>query len=142
MVNVYYQKHIAATPLALRDTLLDHQNLGDFFNATFNVVVPENSREICGGKGCIREVTILGVCFREQVVHADDEYIEYKVLNDFPVKQHKGVISFTPHENSTLVSYRITCSAPWYLPNWLLQRLLQRDIEQCLNKLGARFDPR
>ena len=31
MVDVYYQKNIAATPKELRDTLLEHQNLSDFF---------------------------------------------------------------------------------------------------------------
>lgn len=141
MVNVYYQKNIATTPRALRDTLLDHQNLSDFFNASFKVIQPEDDNEVGGGKGCVRAVTILGVCFKEQIVHADDQYIEYSVVGDFPVKQHTGVITFTAHENHTQVSYRITCRAPWYLPAWLLERLLQNDVEQCLNKLGARFDP-
>lgn len=142
MVDVYYQKNIAATPKELRDTLLDHQNLSDFFNASFKVLKAENDNEISGGKGCVREVTILGVRFKEEIIHADTNGIEYRVVDDFPVKAHRGVIAFTQQENSTNVSYRITCRAPWYIPNWLLTRLLQNDIEQCLDKLGARFDPR
>lgn len=142
MVNVHYKKNIAATSIQLRDTLLNHQHLSDFFNASFSVLKKENSGEITGGKGCVREVTILGVRFKEEIVHADLTRIEYRVVNNFPVKQHKGLIEFTPHQNTTTVSYRITCAAPWYLPSWLLQRLLQNDIEQCLNKLGARFDSR
>jgi hypothetical protein len=142
MVNVYYQKNIAATPKELRDTLLDHQNLSDFFNASFKVLKAENDNEISGGKGCVREVSILSVRFKEEIIHADTNGIEYRVVDDFPVKAHRGVIAFTQQENSTNVSYRITCRAPWYIPNWLLTRLLQNDIEQCLDKLGARFDPR
>ena len=69
MVNVYYQKNIAATPKELCDTLLDHQNLSDFFNASFKVLKAENDNEISGGKGCVREVTILGVRFKEEIVH-------------------------------------------------------------------------
>ena len=142
MVNVYYQKNIAATPKELRDTLLDHQNLSDFFNASFKVLKAENDNEISGGKGCVREVTILGVRFKEEIVRADANGIEYRVVDDFPVKAHRGAIAFTSQENVTKVSYRITCRAPWYIPSWLLSRLLQNDIEQCLDKLGARFDPR
>ena len=142
MVNVCYQKNIAATPKELCDTLLDHQNLSDFFNASFKVLKAENDNEISGGKGCVREVTILSVRFKEEIIHADTNGIEYRVVDDFPVKAHRGVIAFTQQENSTNVSYRITCRAPWYIPSWLLSRLLQNDIEQCLDKLGARFDPR
>mgnify|MGYP000253332752 CR=1 FL=1 len=142
MVDVYYQKNIATTPKELCDTLLDHQNLSDFFNASFKVLKAENDNEISGGKGCVREVTILSVRFKEEIIHADTNGIEYRVVDDFPVKAHRGVIAFTQQENSTNVSYRITCRAPWYIPNWLLTRLLQNDIEQCLDKLGVRFDPR
>ncbi|TKB03214.1 SRPBCC family protein [Alteromonas portus] len=142
MVDVYYQKYIAATPQELRDTLLAHQNLSDFFNASFKVLKAENDNEVSGGKGCVREVTILGVRFKEEIVHADTNGIEYRVVDDFPVTAHRGTIAFTRRENATKVSYRITCRAPWYIPNWLLSRLLQNDIEQCLDKLGARFDPR
>jgi len=142
MVDVYYQKNIAATPKELRDTLLDHQNLSDFFNASFKVLKAENDNEISGGKGCVREVSILSVRFKEEIIHADTNGIEYRVVDDFPVKAHRGVIAFTQQENSTNVSYRITCRAPWYIPSWLLSRLLQNDIEQCLDTLGARFDPR
>ena len=95
MVNVYYQKYIATTPRALRDTLLDHQNLSDFFNASFKVLQPEDDNEVSGGKGCVRAVTILGVCFKEKIVHADDQYIEYTVVGDFPVKQHTGLLTYS-----------------------------------------------
>ena len=142
MVSVYYQKNINVTPQVLRDTLLDHPNLSDLFDASFKVLKTENDGEISGGVGCVREVSILGVRFKEEIVHADTNGIEYRVVDDFPVKAHRGVIAFTPQENTVNVSYRITCRAPWYMPSWLLTRLLQHDIEQCLNKLGARFDPR
>lgn len=111
MVDVYYQKNIAATPKELCDTLLDHQNLSDFFNASFKVLKAENDNEISGGKGCVREVTILSVRFKEEIIHADTNGIEYRVVDDFPVKAHRGVIAFTQQENSTNVSYRITCRA-------------------------------
>ena len=142
MVNVHYQRIINATPQVLRDTLLDHQSLSDFFNASFKVLRVENDGEVSGGVGSVREVNILGVRFKEEIVKADTDGIEYRVVDDFPVKDHRGVIRFFAQDSLTKVSYRIRCCTPWYIPNWLLTRLLQNDVEQCLNKLGARFDPR
>lgn len=142
MVNVHYQRVINATPQVLRDTLLNHQSLSDFFNATFKVLKVENDGEVSGGVGCVREVCILGIRFKEEIVKADTDGIEYRVVDDFPVKDHRGVIRFFAQGSLTKVSYRISCCAPWYIPNGLLTRLLQKDVEQCLSKLGARFDPR
>ena len=142
MVNVFYQKNIAATPQELCAILLDHPNLSNFFNASFKVLKAENDNEVSGGKGCVREVTILCVRFKEEIVHADTNGIEYRVVDDFPVKAHRGVIAFKAQGSRTTVSYRITCRTPWHIPNWLLARLLQNDVAQCLNKLGARFDSR
>ncbi|AXT39394.1 SRPBCC family protein [Alteromonas sp. BL110] len=140
MVNVHYQRIINATPQVLRDTLLDHQNLSDFFNASFKVLKDENDGEVSGGVGCVREVSILGVRFKEEIVKADTSGIDYRVVDDFPVHAHRGSIRFSAQGSLTKVFYRISCCAPWYMPNWLLTRMLQNDIEQCLDKLGARFD--
>lgn len=145
MVHIFCQKMIKAQPYELCRMLLDHEHLSDYFNATFKVVKKADAGELRGGKGCVREVKILGVRFLEKIVKADEEEIHYCVLDDFPVKAHSGRICFQREGGSTLVSYTISCEAPWFIPNWLLQKILQRDVEQCLYKLGElgeRFDPR
>ena len=142
MISVRYEKVIAASPQQILTKLLDHGALSDLFNAKFKVIEPANSTEIPGGKGCIRQVSVLGVRFLEQIILADTSGIEYRVLNDYPVKSHQGSIRFTPTKNGTSVHYTISCAAPWYLPERLLTYLLQNDIETCLDKLGVIYDPR
>ena len=142
MISVEYEKVIAASPQQVLTKLLDHNALSDLFNAKFKVIEPAKHTEIAGGEGCIRQVSVLGVRFLEQITHADTSGIEYRVLNEFPVKSHRGSISFTPTTNGTSVHYAISCTAPWFLPERLLTRLLQNDIKKCLEKLGVIYDPR
>lgn len=142
MVKVFYEKLIKACPSELCGVLLDHHNLRDFFNATFKVVKKADIDQPQGGKGCVREVSILGIRFCEKIIKADENGIHYCVVNNFPVKAHAGHIRFQREGNHTLVAYSISCQAPWFIPNRFLQRVLQSDVEQCLHKLGERFDPR
>ncbi|WP_249297152.1 SRPBCC family protein [Pseudoalteromonas phenolica] len=142
MLVVEYQKRITCSTDTLLNTLLDHSNLDRFFNAKFKVLKPANKDEITGGKGCIRQVSILGVCFEEQIIQADQTGICYQVLNDFPVRQHRGEIHFQKTGEHTQISYRIQCQSPWYIPKFVLKAILQKDIQQCLNRLGDMYDPR
>ncbi|TLX47463.1 SRPBCC family protein [Pseudoalteromonas phenolica] len=136
MLVVEYQKQIACSADTLLNALLDHSNLDRFFNAKFKVLKPADKDEITGGKGCIRQVSILYVNFEEQITKADQTGICYQVLNDFPVRQHRGKIHFHKIGEHTQVSYRIQCQSPWYIPKFALKAILQKDIEQCLNRLG------
>ncbi|BFT31266.1 SRPBCC family protein [Alteromonas sp. D210916BOD_24] len=122
--------------------MLDHENLDKLFNASFKVVKSEEPAELKGGVGCVREVKIMGLRFFEEIIRADASEIRYRVLNDFPVKAHLGVIRFLPEEQWTQVHYHIRCKAPWYLPSGLLRHVLMKDIKNCLDKLGAYCDPR
>ncbi|RZQ51695.1 SRPBCC family protein [Pseudoalteromonas phenolica] len=142
MLDVEYQKLIACSTDTLLNALLDHSNLDRFFNAKFKELKPANKDEITGGKGCIRQVSILGISFEEQITQADQTGIYYKVLNDFPVRQHRGEIHFQKTGEHTQVSYRIQCQSPWYIPKFALKAILQKDIQQCLNRLGDMYDPR
>lgn len=142
MLVVEYQKQIACSADTLLNALLDHSNLDRFFNAQFKVLKPANKDEMTGGKGCIRQVSILGVSFEEQITQADHTGICYQVLNDFPVRQHRGEIRFHKTDEHTQVSYRIQCQSPWYIPKFVLKAILQKDIEQCLNRLGDMYAPR
>lgn len=142
MISVNYQKTIKATPDQIFTKLIDHPNLDQLFNAKFEVVKEQNLNEPKGGKGCIRQVSILGVSFLEEIVTANNHEIRYRVLHNFPVKNHLGVISFQAKNHATTVNYTIECQSPWYLPRFLLRKLLSNDIRNCLNKLGAMYDPR
>lgn len=142
MLVVESQKQIACSADTLLNALLDHSNLDRFFNAKFKVLKPADKGEISGGKGCIRQVSILGISFEEQIVQAEQAGICYRVLNDFPVRQHRGEIHFHKIGEHTQVSYRIQCQSPWYIPKFILKSIIQKDIQQCLNRLGDMYAPR
>jgi hypothetical protein len=142
MLVVEYQRQISCSADTLLNTLLDHRNLERFFNAKFKVLKPANKGEVTGGKGCIRQVSILGISFEEQITQADHTGIYYRVLNDFPVHQHRGEIRFHKTDEHTQVAYRIQCQSPWYIPKFVLKAILQKDIQQCLNRLGDMYAPR
>lgn len=142
MISVNYQKAIKATPDQIFTKLIDHPNLDQFFNAKFAVIKEQDGGEPLGGKGCIRQVSIFGVSFLEEIITANKKEIRYRVLNDFPVKNHEGVISFQAQNHATTVNYSIKCQSPWYLPRFILRKVLASDIRNCLDKLGALYDPR
>ncbi|WP_372770035.1 SRPBCC family protein [Pseudoalteromonas sp.] len=142
MISVNYQKAIKATPDQIFTKLIDHPNLDQFFNAKFAVIKEQDDGEPLGGKGCIRKISIFGVSFLEEIIAANEKEIRYRVLNDFPVKNHLGVISFQTQKHNTTVSYCITCQSPWYLPRFILRKVLAKDIRNCLDNLGAMYDPR
>ena len=118
---------------------LDHENLDQFFNAKFRIVKDASQDTLRGGAGCIREVSILGVTFHEEIISADERGIVYRVLGNFPVSKHRGHISFRADQNKTFVSYEIQCKANWYLPSFILTPLLTRDLKNCLQLLKQKY---
>jgi uncharacterized membrane protein len=141
MISVHSKKTVDACLEQVFTKFTDHENLDQLFNAKFKVIRLADCDQPLGGKGCIRQVSIAGVSFQEQIIRADHNAIHYKVLNDFPVKQHLGKISFVAKGQQTEVSYSIECLAPWFLPRFILQKILAKDIQNCLTKLGEKYDP-
>lgn len=143
-MNIFVKQSIPASPEALLQVLLKHENLDRFFNARFSIVHDQDNNEIDGGKGCIREVTTAGLTFQEQILKADDDAIEYRIIGNFVLKNHFGKIVFCPNNNSsaiiTDVEYSIVFQTPWYLPNNLIKHVIERDITKAMDKLKGYFN--
>ncbi|NMP31705.1 SRPBCC family protein [Thalassotalea sp. M1531] len=138
MVNLVQQ--VKAEPEQLLNLLIDHENLSRFFNASFNIVRASQEGEIIGGKGTQRRVTTMGQCFIEEITKADVEGIEYHIVGSRPLKHHRGNITFSPNSQGTLMSYYIEGIAPSYLPSFLVQYLLNRDIQKTMKAIAKHFD--
>lgn len=138
-LTVKQEKYIPTSVENVLSEFLDHDNLSQFFNAKFRVVKLADEKERDGGKGSIREVSISGVTFQEEIVNANAKEIEYRVLGSFPVREHRGTISFESHQNSTFVSYKIRCKTNWYLPRFILEPLLNKDLKKCLAILESKY---
>lgn len=142
MIEINVKHSVVAKPEKIRTLLLAHADLGRFFNAQFKVLTPQNSGEVSGGKGTIREIKMQGILFKEQIITADNSHISYRILGDKPVAHHRGDIYLkanNAHPSLTEVSYHIRCTAPLWLPNFLLAFFIKKDISQALKKIARYF---
>lgn len=142
MIEINVKHSVAATPEQLCILLLAHADLGRFFNAQFEVLTPQDSGEISGGKGTIRQIKMQGTTFKEQIITADNSHISYRILGDKPVAQHRGDIYLKANNTQpslTEISYHIRCIAPLWLPDFILAFFIKKDVSQALKKIASYF---
>lgn len=122
--------------------LLDHNNLGRFFNAKITVTHPQNEGEIVGGKGTIRQIQSGRTAFKEQILSVSPEHISYKIIGKAPVSDHQGDIYLTEKVNTetglvnTHLHYIITCKGPKWIPDFIVKFIIEKDIKQAIKKLA------
>ena len=145
MISIDLTQKIAATPSQISEVLLEHEQLNRFFNADFQLINIQNEGEITGGKGAVRQVSMLGVKFKERIISADNQHISYQIMGNKPVAEHRGDIYFyedNAETPMTEVNYKISCKAPWWLSSFVLGFFIKKDIAQALNKLANNFKAR
>ena len=148
-IEVFLQQEIQATPEQLLVVLLDHLKLGRFFRAKFVLINGQDSNEISGGKGSIRQVSIGKHQFLEEIIAASKRGISYRIVGAGPVFDHRGDIMFTSTSTkpnvstkgqSKLVQYRIKCNGPKWTPDFIVKYVISRDIKQALKQLAIFFN--
>jgi hypothetical protein len=147
MISISVKQTIAAKPSQVRDILLEHEHLSRFFNANFLLIKTQNETEVRGGKGSIRQVSMLGGKFQERIISADNRQISYQIIGNKPVSQHRGDIYFHTNNNSpepstapiTEITYNIICKAPGWIPEIIVGFFIKKDITQALKKLASHF---
>ncbi|KTF17342.1 MULTISPECIES: SRPBCC family protein [Pseudoalteromonas] len=139
MIFIKIKKTLDAPPSKITEILLNHKQLGRFFNAKFKLIATANNGELKGGKGAIRQVEMANTAFNEQIISANQSHICYQIIGNKPVANHQGDIYLSANTSlegfKTNLSYYIQCKAPWWLPNILLKHVITKDITQALNKL-------
>lgn len=140
MVNVDVMHMVAAAPNEISKLLLDHQQLHRFFDAKFAVAKTADDGEPAGGKGAIRNVSVAGVKFSEQVLFTSSNQIRYAIVGDKPLSNHQGNIYLaaqTPTQTS--VRYTIVCNGPKWLPDKWVEFLLAQAMKKALVKINQYF---
>lgn len=144
MISIDVKQIINATPLQIRDVMLEHEQLNRFFNAEFMLVRKQKEGEIKGGKGAIRQISMMGVKFEEEILIADINHISYQIIGNKPVSEHRGNIHFSQVDNTTSpkteINYKIRCKAPWWIPTFLLSFFINKDVKEALSKLAIKFN--
>jgi len=142
MIKIKLDKTIDCPRAQVVALLLHHQQLGRFFNAKFSQTRDALPGEPLGGRGAIRQITMRGQCFFEEITHATQRKISYRIIGQGPVSNHRGDIVFSDQGEATHIDYTITCSAPWWQPNFLVGAVIKRDIANGLTKLARYCDER
>ena len=149
MITINVTQQVLATPEQISQVLLTHEQLDRFFNADIRQLQAENSGEIIGGKGAIRQISIGKIVFEEEIISASTEHICYRIIGDWPVSSHQGDIQLTSlnahsvstgcADNITKVDYVIHFNGPKWLPDFLLEFIVGRDIKRAMTKLAQYF---
>lgn len=111
MVTLQLERTIAAPPERVFDWLADPTNLTAAplaFRAGF-------AKGSSGpGAGAVREVTGLGIWFREEITAADPpRSYSYRILRSFPAFDHQGgTLTFSPSGDGTHVDWVTTYTHP------------------------------
>lgn len=135
-MQIHLTQKVALDATELLLLLTDHEQLSRFFNAKFSVLEPAKNENIPGGAGCLREVSTRGSTFVEEIIKADTQSIEYRIVGDKPLKNHLGIIKFIPAEGGVNVDYTISGEVPGWLPTFIVQHVIKSDISNALTKLA------
>jgi uncharacterized protein YndB with AHSA1/START domain len=111
MVTLHVERTIAAPPQRVFDWLADPASLGTAplaLRARFAKDSPGP------GKGAVREVTGVGMWFREELTAFDaPRSYSYLILRSFPAFDHEGgTLTFTPSGDGTHVDWVTTYTHP------------------------------
>ena len=111
MVQVHVERTIAASPERVFDWLADPANL----TAAPLIIKAGWKKGSPGpGMGALREVTGVGVWFREEITAYDaPQSYSYLILRSFPPSDHEGgTLTFTPSGDGTHVDWVTTYTVP------------------------------
>lgn len=142
MITIEVTQKVLAPAEKVSQVLLEHLQLDRFFNAKFTLIKIQNSGELIGGKGAIRQVSIGKIVFEEEVISASNEHICYRIVGDWPVSDHQGDIQLTPlgvDNQTTQLDYLIKFNGPKWLPSFLLKFVVGCDIRKAMKNLAQHF---
>lgn len=111
MVNLHVERTIAASPDRVFDWLADPANLTAAALA-FKAGFAKSSSP--PGVGAVREVTGLGIWFREEITAYDvPRSYSYRIVRSFPAFDHEGgTMTFSPAGEGTHVDWVSTYTHP------------------------------
>ena len=142
MITIKVTQKVLAPAEKVSQVLLEHLQLDRFFNAKFKLIKTQNSGELIGGKGAIRQVAIGKIVFEEEIISASTGHICYRIVGNWPVSDHQGDIQLTSLDvdnQTTQLDYVIKFNGPKWLPCFLLKFFVGSDIRKAMKKLAQHF---
>lgn len=116
--------------------LAEHENLEDVFGATITRVRDGHSSR--NGVGSVRSLKLspLLPAFEETVTQAEpDRLIEYRITRGSPLRDHVGVMRFSPEGTGTRLHYTIDFDTKIPGTGGLIQTTIERSLRKGLAKV-------
>jgi uncharacterized protein YndB with AHSA1/START domain len=139
MERVLIERRLASSPELLFPFLAEHENLGLLFGGEVTRV-RDGSDGHRNGVGSTRRLKPpLAPALEETVTeYVPNELIRYRISAGSPLRDHEGVMRFTPDGTGTALHYEITFRGAFPGVGRLVAAMLRRDIERGLTEADAR----
>jgi uncharacterized protein YndB with AHSA1/START domain len=133
MERVLIERRLASSPELLFPFLAEHENLGLLFGGKVTRV-RDGSDGHRNGVGSTRRLKPpLAPALEETVTEfVPNELIRYRISRGSPLRDHEGVMRFTPDGTGTALHYEITFRGAFPGVGKLVAAMLRRDIARGL----------
>ncbi len=106
-------KQINAPIQTVFDVLTDHEGYGAFLPGPGRAELEKPGTTDRNGVGAIRRIIVVGPPIREEIYRYDTPtHFSYGIISGAPVKEHRGDVVLEEKAGGTLMTYRVTFSAP------------------------------
>ena len=118
-------------------TLSDHETFGKICGIKMSRI--KDGEGVLNGLGSIRKINIGPLpSFQETITgFKANEFIQYKITQGSPIKNHVGELRFTENNGKTSLEYTIELESKIPLTTGLIKTALQNGISKGLKKYAA-----
>jgi uncharacterized protein YndB with AHSA1/START domain len=137
MQRVHIQQDFTRPVHEVFEHLAEHENLESVFGAKVRRV-RDGGDGHRNGVGSVRSLRVgPGPWFDETVTEfVPDELIRYRISRGSPLKDHEGVMRFSPRGTGSHLEYTITFDGKLPGVGALVRTMLDRNISRALKRLG------
>jgi uncharacterized membrane protein len=115
-------------------TLSDHETFGNICGISMKRI--KDGSDGANGLGSVRKISIGPLPSFEETItdFKDNEFIEYKITQGSPIKNHVGTLRFSEQGGATVLNYNILLESKIPFTTGLIKAVLQNGIAKGLKK--------
>lgn len=89
------------------------------------------------GVGAVRVFLNGRIRGRDEITgFAPDRQFRYNHLDGLPVRDYRGVVDIVPRDSGTDITWTVSFGPKYYGTGWVLNRMLGRFLQQCVDGLA------
>lgn len=124
------------------DFFSQHERLSEIYPGAFKRIVDSRDPSNVNGIGSVRRITNFPVVLEEEITAFNPpSHLEYRLINDAPVKDHCGTMYFYELDNGSRsrLDYTIVFDGKIPLTGFILKNILERAIGNGIRSLARKF---